>query len=107
MQKNINPKSVYNSANIFYNASELLGREVNGPEFAIPWIVNTAFALELYFKCLLVLEDKKINKIHLLAQLYGGISYESKASELIAAVNYRIFEIKPEFKSDSPTFYFS
>jgi len=83
-EKFLNPKEIFNTAEVFSRAADLINKEMQtNKDFSLmaPFVVNRAFSLELYLKCLIVLEKgfiPKDKKVHGLKDLYGLISAKSK-----------------------------
>jgi hypothetical protein len=78
--KPIDPKSVFQLACKFA-ATEQHVRSTNNPraEFmASPSMVLSAFAIELFLKCLLLLEGKEFDRIHSLNVLFRRLSHNQK-----------------------------
>src|SRR6516225_12467559 len=74
--KPIGPKSVFQLACKFA-ATEQYVRSRDNPQagfMASPSMVLSAFAIELFLKCLLLLESKEIDRTHLLNVLYQKLS---------------------------------
>ena len=78
--KPIGPKSVFQLACKFA-ATEQYVRSRDNPQagfMASPSMVLSAFAIELFLKCLLLLESKEIDRIHSLNVLYRRLSHKQK-----------------------------
>lgn len=72
----VDPRDVYNRAASFELAALSLTRSYGGGDKAlkVPIVVNSAFSLELYLKCLLYLEGKPTKADgHSLRNLYGNL----------------------------------
>ncbi|ARU60706.1 hypothetical protein CBW65_06110 [Tumebacillus avium] len=77
-------KDIYNTANSFLAASNALNQKLSETNdvgtYIAPIITNAAFSIELYLKCIYLIENKKpAPNIHQLDKLYKGLSDESKA----------------------------
>jgi hypothetical protein len=70
------PKTVFSQAEVFRTGSQILGGYL--PNLAIPWVVCAAFSLELYLKCLLLIEGGSTEKKHDLEKLFANISCTSR-----------------------------
>jgi hypothetical protein len=80
--KLIDPAEVFQHANAFYVALEQLHATSDRPRFeriGIPVVVLSAFAAELFFKCLLSLEAGKPAPTHLLYDLFKKLSPATQA----------------------------
>jgi hypothetical protein len=78
--KPIDPKSVFQLACKFA-ATEQHVRSTNNPKarfMASPSMVLSAFAIELFLKCLLLLEGKEIDKTHTLNVLFRRLNHNHK-----------------------------
>jgi hypothetical protein len=78
--KSIDPKSVFQLACKFA-ATEQHVRHINNPKAAFmasPSMVLSAFAIELFLKCLLLLEGKELDRIHTLNVLFRRLSHKQK-----------------------------
>jgi|SRR6516162_1220074 len=75
-RKPIDPKSVFDLACKFAAAEQHLRHKSNpnAGYMASPSMVMSAFAIELFLKCLLLLEGKEIDRTHLLNVLYQKLS---------------------------------
>jgi hypothetical protein len=75
-RKPIDPKSVFDFACKFAAAEQHLRHESNpnAGYMASPSMVMSAFAIELFLKCLLLLEGKETDRIHSLDVLYQKLS---------------------------------
>ncbi len=76
-------ESMFKTARFFEKASAVLNRELgktNNFALLIPGIVNSAFSLEVYFKCLYKLESGADypKKEHNLLNLYNALDPETK-----------------------------
>ncbi len=64
----------------------------------IPWVVNSAFALEVYLKCLYAIENGRFPaKIHSLLDLYKGQTAKSRAA--IAGLYAKSVALGPQSSS--------
>jgi len=78
--KLIDPRNVFQLACKFA-ATEQYVRSRDNPKagfMASPSMVLSAFAIELFLKCLLLLEGKEIDRIHSLNVLYRRLSHKQK-----------------------------
>jgi hypothetical protein len=78
--KPIDPKSVFQLACKFAKTEQYV-RSRDNPQagfMASPSMVLSAFAIELFLKCLLLLESKEIDRIHSLNVLYRRLSHKQK-----------------------------
>src|SRR5262245_10550060 len=75
-RKPIDPKSVFDFACKFAAAEQHLRHESNpnAAFMASPSMVMSAFAIELFLKCLLLLEGKETDRTHSLDALYQKLS---------------------------------
>lgn len=76
-------KDIYDSANNFQAASNVLSQKISETNdigtYIAPFITVTSFAIELYLKCIYVIETgKPAPGIHDLEKLYGNLGEESK-----------------------------
>ncbi|OGX78214.1 hypothetical protein A6395_13410 [Exiguobacterium sp. SH31] len=76
-------RQIFLQARRFTNAGGILGDKISETNdldlYLAPFIVNTSFAIELYLKCIYVIEqDKEPKFIHHLDELYNKLSKESK-----------------------------
>ncbi len=77
----INPRDVFDTALSFHQASICLADAVQPPirfQYLPAGIVSQAFACELYFKCLILLETGRTERGHHLHALYRQLSTASK-----------------------------
>ncbi|GGI11526.1 hypothetical protein [Gottfriedia solisilvae] len=85
---NYNAKAVYDSANNFLVASNALNEKLSETNdigtYIAPIIVNTAFSIELYLKCIYMIENGQPIQGHFLDKLYRKLSKESR--EMIEAI---------------------
>ena len=76
------PKKIFESAQQFEQTANFLAQQLGKPSSNMPvapFIVNTTFSIELYLKCLLVIETKKQpKKTHQLHTLFNLLSSNSK-----------------------------
>jgi hypothetical protein len=78
--KPIDPKSVFQLACKFAS-TEMHVRHRSNPNAAFmasPSMVLSAFAIELFLKCMLLLEGKEIDRIHALNVLFRRLSHNQK-----------------------------
>jgi hypothetical protein len=76
----IDPRSVFQLACKFA-ATEMHVRQRSNPKaafMATPSMALSAFAIELFLKCLLLLEGKEIDRIHTLNVLFRRLSHKQK-----------------------------
>ncbi|MEX2127482.1 MAG: hypothetical protein WD871_04485 [Xanthobacteraceae bacterium] len=75
-----NPRRIFEQAEIFFSASKHLDAHAfeKAPQYRIPAAVCGAFALELYFKCLLALERTDHSNKHELKTLFDRLSNSTK-----------------------------
>jgi hypothetical protein len=81
-EKSIDPHSIFLQAENFHQASKLISHTMRTsppddwhPELIIPDVVISAFACELYFKCMLTIEKKSDPpRIHHLDRLFTMLS---------------------------------
>lgn len=75
----IDPKQVFKTAEVFRASSVILGNLINQgmPQYMFPWVVCSSFSLELYLKCLILVEGGS-SKGHDLEQLFSKIAPESQ-----------------------------
>jgi hypothetical protein len=81
-RKPIDPKSVFDLACKFAAAEQHL-RHTSNPNaayMASPSMVLSAFTIELFFKCLLLLEGKEIARTHSLDVLYQELSRSQRSA---------------------------
>ena len=67
-------QKIFDNAEIFHLAYQLLNKQ----GIIIPSVVNGALAIELYLKCLYMLEKQKREKIHDLERIFDKLSIETK-----------------------------
>jgi hypothetical protein len=82
------PKAIFNSADSFYEGAKIIlksaEKSMADPKQQtfrlpiLPVITNMAFSLELYVKCLLVIEGKSPKQIHHIYKLYTKLSDKTK-----------------------------
>src|SRR5262245_41642800 len=78
--KPIDPRSVFQLACKFA-AAEMHIRSTHNPKAAFmasPSMVMSAFAIELFLKCLLLSEGKELDRIHSLNVLFRRLSHKQK-----------------------------
>ena len=70
--QNIDPARIFASADEYYELDRFINNlgENFKPQFAMPGVVVSALALELYFKCLILLNGKTYDGIHYLDELF-------------------------------------
>jgi HEPN domain-containing protein len=75
------PKLIFVEAEQFHEASRLLGRfaTLHARHVGHPSIICSAYALELYLKCLIVISGKKPPTIHNLKKLFKIVRPEDQA----------------------------
>jgi hypothetical protein len=71
----IDPKGVFLTAEVFRSSSAILGN--HGPSYMFPMVICAAFSLELYLKCLILVEGGA-SKGHDLGDLFSKTSTESQ-----------------------------
>lgn len=87
--------SIFQYAELFRKATDLLVQTINGGEMlVIPWVVNSAFTIELYLKCLITIENGVYREEHNLYKLFDVLSRDSRK---IIALKY------DELVSSDPT----
>src|ERR1700733_8329761 len=70
------PTTIFVVGEQYYQASEYLGQTAKAgsfPNVGMPAVVCAAFALELFLKCLLVMESGKLVEIHDLRKLFDKV----------------------------------
>jgi hypothetical protein len=81
-------KDIYNSANNFLAAANVLNEKLSETNdigtYIAPIITNTAFTIELYLKCIYMIEKGRPTQGHYLDKLYGQLSKESR--DMIEAI---------------------
>jgi len=80
---NYSAEEIYNTANSFLAASNALNQKLSETNdvgtYIAPIITNTAFSIELYLKCIYMIEHKKpAPNIHQLDKLYQKLSEENR-----------------------------
>lgn len=98
---NYTAKNIYDSANKFKVASDALSEKLsltNDVEtYIAPFIVNAAFSIELYLKCLYMIENNKPSRYtHNFFDIYKHLSNDSKG--FIEAVFNMLLEQDSLFK---------
>lgn len=88
-EQNDKVKQMFLQARRFKNAGAVLADKWSETDdidlYVAPFIVNSSFAIELYLKCIYMIENgKEPNRVHKLDLLYKKLSRESKDS--IAAI---------------------
>ena len=78
--KSVDPKSVFQLGCKFAAAEQHLRHKSNPNAgfMASPSMVLSAFAIELFLKCLLLLEGKEVDRTHTLNALYQKLSHNRK-----------------------------
>lgn len=80
----MNIESIYNTAQQFENTANYLAQQIplSMPKPpVIPFAVNVTFSVEMYLKCLILIETKEPpKKIHELHDLYKSLSNDSQTS---------------------------
>lgn len=107
-----NPKEVFEQAERFHLTAMVLSerfRETNNASYIMTMCVNSAFAIELYLKCLLFIEKGKYpDRIHKLDELFNKVShknqkilceYYNKFTDE-GRIKSKILEIHPDRKTD-------
>lgn len=78
----MDPEFIFSSAEQFEQTAALLSQQIGIPGSQppiTPFVVNITFSIELYLKCLIVIETKqKPKKTHQLHALFNKLSPESK-----------------------------
>jgi HEPN domain-containing protein len=102
------PQKIINTANSFLLAAErALEKRPLGPKqfqmLLVPAVVSYAFAVELYFKAIITLENGNDRKGHDLSKLFGGISAKSQTT-LIAGVQHNCTDFKQKLGDISNVF---
>lgn len=78
-----NPENVSKVAGAFAQSGGMLltaGTQGNRPQQTFPGIVCSAFSLELYLKCLILLEGNKYTGTHKLDKLFQKLSQDSQTA---------------------------
>ena len=78
----VDPQRIFKSAEMFFNAGRALGFAIEQQRLDAVWpaCICSSLALELYLKCLLLMDHKKTPPAkHDLKALYDGLSKETKA----------------------------
>lgn len=85
---NFSAKEIYDQANNFLAASNVLNEKLRETDdigtYIAPIITNTAFCIELYLKCIYMIEKGQPAQGHFLDKLYRKLSKESR--DLIEAI---------------------
>src|ERR1700723_3619787 len=77
LKKKHDPAAIFLIGDQYHNASQFLAVATKGGvahDFRMPAIVCAAFALELFFKCLVTTETGKTPGIHDLRQLFNALN---------------------------------
>ncbi|KTR27887.1 hypothetical protein RSA11_04275 [Exiguobacterium indicum] len=87
-------KLIFEQARRFRNAGAILGNKLSETSdpglYMAPFIVNSSFAIELYLKCIYVIETKEEPKyVHKLEQLFDNLSDFSQfiTSDIFSRLN--------------------
>ena len=73
------PNSIFQTAELFSKTVGLLDQAISHGEFlVVPLIVNSAFTVELYLKCLITIENGGYGREHNLYNLFNLLSNDSK-----------------------------
>jgi transcriptional regulator with XRE-family HTH domain len=81
LPKPVKPKEVFRTAWGFSQTARILierYRKQDGHHFIAPLAVNSALAVELYLKCLLLLEGKSYAPVHDLKSLFDSVDTDDK-----------------------------
>lgn len=108
-------KDIYQSANNFLAASNALNEKLTLTNdigtYIAPIITNTAFSIELYLKCLYLIEKGKPAKGHFLDKLYRDLTKETREiievtydmlvpqSQTIALLKQKVPNMKTDLES--------
>jgi len=90
VQKAIDPKGVFQTAEVFRASSIILGNQ--GPNYMFPMVICAAFSLELYMKCLILIEGGA-SKGHDLKDLF---SKTTSASQKKVRESYEPYKAKAD-----------
>ncbi|WP_342577665.1 hypothetical protein [Psychrobacillus sp. FSL K6-2843] len=94
---NYTAKSIYNTANSFLAASNALNEKLSYTNdidtYIAPIITNTSFCIELYIKCIYMIEKGQPIHGHFLDKLYRKLSKESR--DIIEALYDMLLQQSP------------
>jgi hypothetical protein len=77
----LDPKSVFIAAGYYQDGATVLNMALSPqvPSRFFPWSVLCAFSLELYLKCLLIMENGNAPETHNLKELFRNLKRQTKA----------------------------
>jgi hypothetical protein len=108
-KKWVKPEAIFQQAESFTESATLLGRtaELGSPQFFFPSIVCDAFGLELYLKCLILVEGDKYSGTHNLELLFNKLTPESQmairnACAPVVAKMHEMHQALPREKGAQP-----
>ncbi|MGA2483347.1 MAG: hypothetical protein ABSF92_09530 [Candidatus Acidiferrales bacterium] len=70
------PKGIFGTAEVYLTGASMLANRL--PDLMFPWVMCSAFSLELYLKCLILVERGTLEKGHDLADLFSKTTPESQ-----------------------------
>ena len=76
----VDPKRVFTTAEVYRASAQVLSKFIaNGmPHYMFPMVTCSAFSLELYLKCLILIEGNESEKSHDLERLFSSLAGESQ-----------------------------